>query len=246
MTQAELAKDCGLSRRVLAALENERGQPDRATALLLAACLDVPLRERNAMLMAAGLEPAFRAGRLDAPESDALRCGVETMLTAQEPNPAMVIDRYWTVVCANRAVGHLLAGADPTLLHAPVNLLRVCLHPAGLAPRIVNLSIWRAHLIARLRRQIDATGDSALIGLLREMRNYPAPAEAETAAADVGDATPATPLRLATIDGTLTFLGLTTVIGGPLDITLAELRIETFLPADTHTGAIMRARLPPA
>jgi transcriptional regulator with XRE-family HTH domain len=243
MTQRDLALGAEISRKQLSNLESARSQPNRGTVLLLAECLDVPLRDRNHMLAAAGFDPEFQERRFAEPEFGLVRRDVETVLTAHEPNPAVAVDRHWTILAANRAVENLFAGAEPALLRSPVNLLRLCLHPAGIAPRIVNLPAWRAYLVARLRRQICASGDPALIELLDELRDYPATG-VSNALPNGGDVdTLAVPLRLATIDGVLTFLGTTTTFGAASDITLAEISIESFLPGDARTGAIMQARL---
>ncbi len=243
MTQSDLALDAEISRKQLSDLESARSQPNRGAVLLLAECLDVPLRDRNHMLAAAGFDPEFQERRFTEPEFEVVRRDVETVLAAYEPSPAMAVDRHWTVLAANRAVDGLFAGSEPALLRPPVNLLRLCLHPAGIAPRIVNLPAWRAYLVACLRRQIGASGDPALIELLEEVRDYPA-SGGPAVIPDDGDVdTLAVPLRLATIDGVLTFLGTTTMFGAAADITLAEIRIESFLPGDARTGAIMQARL---
>jgi hypothetical protein len=143
------------------------------------------------------------------------------------------------MLSANRAVAHLVAGAEPLLLRPPVNVLRLFLHPAGLASRIVNLAQWRAHVMARLLRQIDLSGDPRLLDMVEEIRSYPHPRDnASSDPAETGAAT--TPFRLATIDGVLSFFGSTTLFSTPVDVTVSELAIEAFLPADAETVAIMR------
>jgi hypothetical protein len=211
--------------------------------LRLAACLDVPLRDRNEMLTAAGYQALFLERGFTEPAFDLVRRDVEAMLMAQDPNPAMAIDRHWVMLTANRAVAHFVAGAEPILLRPPVNLLRLFLHPAGLAPRIVNLTQWRAHLIVRLRRHLDICGDGKLADLLEEIRDYPAPRDAGRREELPEPGALAVPLRLATIDGVLSFLGTTTMFAAPSEITLAELSIEAFLPGDAVTAEIMRNRL---
>lgn len=192
------------------------------------------------MLAAAGYAPVFQERDFNEPALELVRRNVEAVLAAHDPHPAMAIDRHWRMLAANKAVAHLVAGAEPMLLRPPVNVLRLCLHPAGLAPRIVNLSQWRAHVIARLRRQIDASGDGALMDLLEEIRDYPSPRPSGCAREAVEQDMVATPLRLATIDGVLSFLGTTTLFGTPVDITLSELVIEAFLPADARTADILQ------
>ena len=240
MSQLDLACDAEISTKHLSFLETGRSRPSRTMLLHLAECLDVPLRDRNVMLTAAGYAPVFRERDFNEPALDLVRRNVEVVLAAHDPNPAMAVDRHWVMLAANQAVAHLVAGAEPMLLRPPVNMLRLCLHPAGLASRIVNLAQWRAHIIARLRRQIDASGDGVLVDLLEEIRDYPCPRAAASRTVDDERDMIATPFRLATIDGVLSFLGTTTLFGTPIDITLSELAIETFLPADLHTAEIMR------
>jgi hypothetical protein len=199
----------------------------------------VPLRDRNVMLGAAGFAPVFQERSFSEPALGLIRRNVEIVLGAHDPNPALAVDRHWTMLAANRAVAHLVAGADPTLLRPPVNVLRLSLHPAGLASRIVNLAQWRAHVIARLRRQIDVTGDAVLTDLLEELRDYPSPRGAGPPPEDDGGMI-AIPFRLATIEGVLSFFSTTTLFGTPVDITVSELAIEAFLPADAETMEIMR------
>ena len=240
MSQLALACDAEVSTKHLSFLETDRSHPSRHTILHLAACLDVPLRDRNTLLTAAGFAAIFQQRNFHDPALGAVRRNVETVLAACDPNPSVAIDRYWTMLAANRAVAHLVAGAEPSLLRPPVNLLRLTLHPAGLASRIVNLTDWRAHLIARLRRQIDVTGDPLLADLLEEIRDYPAaPANVPSTSADSRDDI-AIPFHLATIGGVLSFFSTTMSFGTPVDITVSELTIEAFLPADARTAEVMR------
>jgi transcriptional regulator with XRE-family HTH domain len=239
MSQFDLASDAEISTRHLCFLETGRSQPSREMLLRLATCLQVPLRDRNALLCAAGFAPMFEERAFNAPALDAVRRSVEILLATHEPNPALVVDRHWTMLTANRAVANLVAGAEPMLLRPPVNVLRLFLHPAGLASRIVNLAQWRAHVVERLRRQIDCSGDPALMDLLEEVRDYPSPCAVADADQLEGEMV-ATPFRLATFDGVLSFFGTTTSFGPAADITVAELTIEAFLPADAETTAIMR------
>jgi transcriptional regulator with XRE-family HTH domain len=240
MSQLDLACDAEISTKHLSFLETGRSRPSRSMLLHLAGCLDVPLRDRNVLLAAAGYAPVFQERDFNEPALDLVRRNVEVVLAAHDPNPALAVDRHWIMLAANRGVAHLVAGAEPTLLRPPVNILRLCLHPAGLASRIVNLTQWRAHVIARLRRQIDVSGDGTLMDLLEEIRDYPSPRVAGSAAAEEERDLIATPFRLATIDGVLSFLSTTTLFGTPIDITLSELTIEAFLPADARTAEIMR------
>ena len=159
LSQLDLALEADISTRHLSFLETGRAQPSRDMLLHLAEQLDVPLRERNVLLAAAGYAPVFRERSLEDPALAAARAAIDLVLAGHEPFPAIAVDRHWRLVSANKAVGLLLAGVDQDLLRQPVNVLRVALHPNGLAPRTVNLAEWRAHLLARLRRQIELTAD---------------------------------------------------------------------------------------
>lgn len=246
LSQLDLALAAEVSQRHLSFVESGRAAPSRDMVLRLAEQLAVPLRERNALLMAAGFAPAYRERRLDAPELTAARRAVELILEGHEPHPALAVDRHWQLVFANRAVAPLMAGADDRLLQPPVNVLRLSLHPDGLAPRIANFREWRAHVLERLAKQIDASADAALIDLLEELRAYPVPpgAKPHRRAADDPLGGVAVPLEMTTDAGVLRFLSTTTVFGTALDISLAELTIETFFPADAPTAETMRRLLP--
>jgi len=240
MSQLDLACDADISTKHLSFLETGRSRPSRQMLLHLAACLDIPLRGRNAMLGAAGFAPVFQERAFSEPAFDLVRRNVEVVLAGHDPYPALAVDRHWTMLAANRPVAHLLDGAEPTLLRPPVNVLRLSLHPAGLASRIINLAQWRAHVIARLRRQIDVTGDAVLMDLLEEIRDYPNPTAVGPPGLEDESGMIAIPFRLATIDGVLSFFSTTTLFGTPVDITVSELAIEAFLPADAGTADIMR------
>lgn len=232
LSQMDLALEAEISTRHLSFIETGRAQASREMVLLLAEQLEVPLRERNAMLLGAGYAPVYAQRALDDPELAAARRAIELVLKGHEPFPAIAIDRHWNMVSANAAVAPLLAGVAPHLLAGPVNVLRLSLHPEGLAPRIRNLGEWRAHLLERLRRQAWLTSDPELAALLDELGGYPSAegaGEAETC-----DSV-AIPLRLETPLGELSFLSTTTVFGTPRDVTLDELAIEAFFPADEET-----------
>src|SRR5262245_11204815 len=173
LSQLDLAVEAEISQKHLSFIESGRSNPSRDMVLVLAEHLDVPLRERNAMLLAAGFAPLFRDRPLSDPALAGALATVERLLKAHEPFPALTVDRHWTMVGANAAVVPLLAGVDPALIKPPVNVLRVSLHPRGLAPLIVNLAEWRTHLLERLRRQIRLTRDPALETLLGELTAYP-------------------------------------------------------------------------
>lgn len=244
MTQLDLACEAEISTRHLSFVETGRAQPSREMVLHLAERLDIPLRERNVLLMAAGYAPAFAERPLDDPAMKAARAAIDLLLAAHDPYPALAVDRHWTLVAANEAVTRLFAGVgiDSSLLQPPVNVLRLSLHPAGLAPRIANPVEWRSHLLARLRRQVEVSADAMLTELLRELVSYPLPGDA---APDPGSppayAGVVVPLRLVTPGGMLSFLSTTTVFGTPVEITLSELALESFFPADSATADALRA-----
>jgi transcriptional regulator with XRE-family HTH domain len=239
LSQFELALEAGVSSRHISFVENGRSQPSARMVLQLAEHLDVPLRDRNRLLVAAGYAPAFAQRDLDAPEMGPVREAIEQLLRAHEPYPAFVIDAHWGLVAANIAVGPLLDGVAAHLLEPPVNVLRLSLHPEGVAPRIVNLHEWRSHLLERLARDAIATGDPALTALRDELAGYPA---GETGpAVDPAFADIAVPLRLRHGDRELSFVSTRTTFGTVLDVTVAELSIESFFPTDRVTGEAMRS-----
>ena len=244
LSQLDLACEAEISSRHLSFLETGRSSPSREMVLRLAERLEIPLRERNRLLVAAGYAPIFKERPLGDPTLQAARKVVELVLAGHEPYPALAVDRHWNLVASNRAVLPLLAGAEPSLLEPPVNVLRLSLHPRGLAPRIVNLSEWRSHLLARLRRQTDASADPVLGELLNELSGYPVSrANQHDAASDVDYAGVAVPLQLAAGDGILSFISTTTVFGTPVDITLSELALESFFPADAATSDTLNRML---
>lgn len=240
LSQLDLACEAEISARHLSFLETGRSLPSREMVLHLAEQLDIPLRERNALLVAAGYAPVFKERPLEDPTLQAARKAVDLVLAGHEPYPAIAVDRHWTLVASNRATPLFLIEVEPSLLAPPVNVLRLSLHPEGFAPRIVNLPEWRSHLLARLRRQIDASADPVLAELLNELNGYPAPSgHGHGAPSDRDYAGVAVPLQLATEDGVLSFLSTTTVFGTPVDITLSELALESFFPADAATSSIL-------
>ncbi len=239
-SQFDLACDAKISTKHVSFLETGRALPDRETVLHLAELLAVPLRDRNDMLHAAGFDQSYQERSLDDPAFRVMRQSIDLMLRLHEPNPAVAVDRHWIMAASNQAVANLFAGADPLLLSPPVNIIRLNLHPAGLAPRIINLAEWRQHLIARLRRQIDTTGDPVLVDLVEEITGYPMPSGPVRRAKLRDFETLALPLRLATVHGPLAFFSTTTVFDRPVDITLAELAIEALCPADAATVSVMR------
>lgn len=236
LSQMDLALDAEISTRHLSFLETGRAAPSRDMVLRLAHCLEVPLRDRNALLLAAGFAPVFPERSYDDPSLASLRSAVEAVLHAHDPFPALAIDRRWTLLASNAALTPLLAGVAPGLLEGPVNVLRLSLRPDGLAPRIVNLAEWRGHILSRLRRQLAESGDAELSDLIRELSAYPG---GETHPRPEGLI--AAPLRLRTPAGELSFLSATMTFGSPLDVTVSELAIETFLPADPATAKALQA-----
>jgi transcriptional regulator with XRE-family HTH domain len=239
LSQLDLALEAEISTRHLSFIETGRSQPSREMVLHLAERLEVPLRERNLLLNAAGYAPVFPERPLSDPALEPARRAVELVLKGHEPYPALAVDRHWNLIAANGAVGPLVASADPELLRPPVNVLRLSLHPRGLAPRIANLAEWRTHLLERLRRQVEATADPQLAALMDELASYPAPREPETAPTP-DYAGVLVPMRLTTDAGTLSFFSTTTVFGTPVDVTLSELALEAFFPADEATAEALR------
>jgi len=243
MSQLDLASEAEISTRHLSFVESGRAQPSRDMVLHLAERLEVPLRDRNVLLVAAGFAPLFPERHLKDPALHSARQAVDLVLAGHEPYPALAIDRHWQLVTANAALQRLLAGAAPKLLNPPINVLRLSLHPDGLAPRIANLAEWRQHLLERLRRQVDLSADPVLAELYDELRQYPAPTRPghprDSAAADFGGVV--VPFRFVADGGAiLSFFSTTTVFGTPLDITLAELALESFFPADAGTTEALR------
>jgi transcriptional regulator with XRE-family HTH domain len=247
-SQLALALEAGISQRHLSFVESGRAQPSREMVLLLAEHLDIPLRERNRLLNAAGFASMFPEHSLDDPALAAARRAIDRVLQAHEPYPAIAIDRHWNLVSSNRAAGGFMAGVAPSLLGPPMNVLRASLHPEGMAPRIANLAQWRAHLIQRLQHQCEVSGDPTLIALLAELRGYTyPPSTTSTPAPSIAHADDRVfvPLQLATESGVLSFISTTTVFGTPVDVTVSEIALECFFPADESTAAFLRAASSP-
>jgi transcriptional regulator with XRE-family HTH domain len=240
LSQLELASQAEVSARHLSFVENGRARPSREMVLHLCEQLDVPLRERNALLVAAGFAPVYRQTDLDAPEMDSVRLAIDQVLKGHEPYPAVVVDRRWNLVAGNDAVAIFVNGVDPGLLEPPMNVLHLTMHPRGLATRIANFAEYRHHLLTRLRRETMITGDEGLAALHEELMAYPAPED------DVEfDAAPPVvmPLRLHTDDGDFSFFSTIATFGTAVDITLEELSIEAFFPADEPTARYLRSTL---
>jgi len=234
LSQLDLALEAGISTRHLSFVETGRSKPSPEMVVHLAEQLQVPLRERNQLLLAAGYAPHYGARSLDDPDMTPIRDALGHVLSGHEPYPAIAVDRGWNLVASNAALGPLLEGAAPELLQPPVNCIRLSLHPDGLAPRILNLAEWRAHLLHRLERQIALTGDEALRELHAELLSYPGGTDLAPKGAG-GDIM--VELHLATEDmGELAFFSTVTTFGTAVDITVAELSIEAFFPADAETA----------
>jgi transcriptional regulator with XRE-family HTH domain len=237
LSQLDLAIAANVSSRHLSFVETGRSRPTSDMILHLAEHLDVPLRDRNALLLAGGFAPAYPERRLDEPELKAVSHALGRVLTSHEPYPAVVVNRWWELVDANSGIARFTRHVSSELLEPPVNVLRLSLHPGGMAPRIINLPEWRAHLLTRLRRQLEATGDPRLAALHDELAGYPG---GDGKAPDRTDVV--VPLRYRADHSELSFLSITAVIGTPMDITAEELAIESFYPADDRTAAALAAR----
>ena len=242
LSQLDLACEAEISTRHLSFLETGRSQPSREMVLHLAEQLEVPQRERNVLLVAAGYAPMFPERSLEDPVLDNVRRAIHLVLEAQKPYPAFAIDRRWNIAASNAALPQLYDGVSPDLLKPPVNALRLGLSPQGLAPKIANLAEWRAHLLARLRRQIDLTGDSALMELLQELLQYPG-GVSKTPTMPVGAMQHAVvvPLQIRAGGQMLSFFSTTTIFGSPVDVTLSEIALECFYAADQATADAVRA-----
>jgi transcriptional regulator with XRE-family HTH domain len=244
LSQLDLAIAAEVSARHLSFVETGRSSPTSGMILRLSEHLDVPLRDRNALLLAGGYAPAYPEHGLDEPELAAVRAALRRVLDSPSPYPAVVVNRWWELVDANAAVTMLTEGAAPGLLEPPVNVLRLSLHPDGMAPRILNLAEWRAHLLSRLSSQADSTGDPLLAELHEELLGYPGgqaatPGAAEIVAPQIVAPPIVAPLRYRHGRRELSFFSMTTVIGTPMDVTVAELAIESFYPADESTAAAL-------
>ena len=241
VSQLDLALDAEISPKHVSFIESGRAQPSRDMILRLAEHLDVPLRERNWLLHAGGFAPVFTERSLDDPALASARAAVDLVLKGHEPFPAIAVDRHWSLVAANSAIGFLMEGVDQSLLAPPINVLRVSLHPKGLGPRIANFVEWRGHVLDRLRHQVEVTNDATLQDLLQELREYPVPEGSDADVRPSRDyAGVVIPFEIRTPTGVLAFFGTTTVFGTPVDITLSELAVEAFFPADDATARALR------
>lgn len=243
ISQLDLAISAEISTRHLSFVETGRASPSREMVLRLGEHLDVPLRERNQLLLAAGYAPAYRESALHDPGLAVVRDAVRQVLAGHEPYPAVVVDRCWNLVDGNSSLALLTAGVAPDLLSPPANVLRIALHPDGMTPRVLNPGQWRGDLLARLRRQVEATADPELAVLLDEVRGYPC-AEPVPDVDIPGRGDIFVPLRLRHEEVELSFFSTIATFGTPLDVTVSELAIESFYPADAATGDYLRQSRP--
>ena len=247
-TQLELALDAGISARHLSFVETGRSAPSAAMVLLLAEKLEVPFRQRNQLLLAAGYAPVFAERSLHDPEMAPVQEALDLILTGHEPNPALVVDRGWNLIAANAPMAALGAWIDPGLLRPPVNVMRIGLHPRGLARWIVNLGEVRAHFLGRLEHQVAVTGDADLATLLKEVASYSAAPYEYDPAAEAQAGHILTPLmRMCGPGGVeLSFFATVATFGTAVEVTASELSIELAFPADAPTARILREqpRLP--
>jgi transcriptional regulator with XRE-family HTH domain len=236
LSQLELSIQAEISTRHLSFVETGRSRPTPEMILKLTEQLAVPLRERNQLLLAGGYAPAYPQHGLDAPELASVRAALRLVLSGHEPYPALVINRWWELLEANAAVAVITAGCAPHLLEAPVNVVRLSLHPDGMAPRIVNLAQWRGHLLAQVHGRAEQTGDARLGELYDELRGYPGGIDASLPVNNV-----VLPLRLRHETGELSLFSIAATVETAADVTVDELRIESFYPADPDTAQRLRA-----
>lgn len=246
MSQLELALRAGSSARHISFIETGRSRPSEGMLLRLAEHLDVPVRDRNSLLLAAGYAPRYPQTPLDDPALDALRKGVERLIEGYEPYPALVVDATYNVIAANRGIALLLDSVPDRLLTPPLNAMRLTLHPDGLAPRIRNLREWRGHLLAQMERDIALRRSQPLRELYEEVAAYPRPAPATDRPAHDEEPVPclALPLRIEHDGRVLSFVSSVSTFNTPMDVTVAELAIETLLPADPATAKYLHSLMP--
>ncbi|MFC4607012.1 helix-turn-helix domain-containing protein [Streptomyces maoxianensis] len=250
ISQLELALRADSSARHISFIETGRSRPSEEMILRLAEHLEVPVRERNALLLAAGYAPRYAETSLADPAMGPLREGMERLLQGYEPYPAIVVDGTYTVVAANRGIATLLEGLPEHLLTPPLNAMRITLHPEGLSPRIRNLREWRGHLLAQMERQIALARSEPLRELYDEVAAYPLPESPESTETGAGpedrEHPPyfALPLQIEHDGRVLSFVSSIATFNTPMDVTVAELAIETFLPADPATAKYLQSLTP--
>ena len=241
LSQLDLALDAEISQKHLSFVELGRSQPSREMILRLAEQLEIPLRERNVLLTAAGFAQVYPERPLEDESLAAARRAVDLILNSLNPSPSFAVDRHWTLVAANKAAAIFTAEVDASLLAPPINMLRICLHPQGFTPQVVNYAQWRRNVLEYLRRQVENTADPFLMELYQELKSYPQPASVRnnSPSKEIDYSGFAIPLRLVTKEGELSFISTVTVFGTPIDVTLSELAIESFFPADEKTAEIL-------
>jgi transcriptional regulator with XRE-family HTH domain len=240
-SQLDLALESGVSARHISFLETGRSNPSREMVIGLASNLEVPLRDRNELLIAAGFAPEYRELAYEDPDLEPVRAAIDQVLAAHDPYPALVVDRHWEMVTANRGLGLLTEGVAAHLLEPPANALRIALHPEGMAPRVVNFGEWRAHALHRIERQVRLTGEAAMAELYEELAAYPG-GEDDAPAPEHDVFMPL--IMRGTDGGELRFFSTIATFGTAVDVTVAELSIESFFPADDATAAACRAFAP--
>lgn len=238
-SQQELSLRCRVSTKHLSFLETGRSNPSREMVLDLAESLQVPLRERNVLLTAAGYSPQYGQTPLDAPEMEAVRGAIQQVLDGHEPYPALAVDRYWNIMHMNAAAALFAADVDPGLMGPPPNVYRLSLHPDGLASRVVNFAEVADHLLARLRHDVAVSADPQLAALLREVEDYPTVRALSRPQLQRGQVV--VPIQLRHPEGTLSLFSTVATFGTPVDVTVDELALETFFPVDRDTARRLRA-----
>lgn len=236
LSQLDLSIQADISTRHLSFVETGRSRPTPDMILRLTEQLDVPLRERNTLLLAGGYAPAYPQHGLEEPELESVRAALRQVLAGHEPYPAVVVNRWWELLDSNAAIEVLTDGCAAELLRPPVNVLRLSLHPDGMAPRIANLAQWRSHLLTQLRHRAAALGDRRLSELHDELRDYPGGTAGAASATGV-----VLPLRYRHATAELSFFSISAAVGTATDVTVEELAIEAFYPADAATATVLRS-----
>jgi transcriptional regulator with XRE-family HTH domain len=245
LTQLDLALEAGVSARHLSFVETGRSKPGREMLLQVLEQLEIPFREQNRLLLAAGHAPAFPERSLDDSDLAPVREALDVILTGHEPYPAVAVDRVWNLVAANSAMFALFESVDidPLLLEPPINVMRVGLHPRGLGPRFVNLGYWHKHWVRRLERQLAATGDDQLAALVEEIATFPVPRPEHDVISEVAGSEMLGPVSVRTPDGgELSFFGMFAIFDTPFEVTTSELAVEFLFPADRATAETLDER----